>query len=162
MAEYIYIVRNDLWLIDWMVLNAVFYSISVISRRPVHLSMLSWSFLTSTPHTIFSKSLAAFPHVGTTDSGARGMNPVAMTIINPRKEYWSSKKKILGKNIFSEPGIKPATFSSQVLYRYRLSYAARRNDLSAITWSLLGVDRTHFRFTHFNFSFNNQMNHDVI
>ena len=24
------------------------------------------------------------------DSGERGMNPVAMTIINPRKEYWLS------------------------------------------------------------------------
>ena len=26
--------------------------------------------------------------VDTTDSGERGMNPVAMTITNPRKEYW--------------------------------------------------------------------------
>ena len=31
------------WLIDCMVFNAVFNSISVISRQPVHLSMLSWS-----------------------------------------------------------------------------------------------------------------------
>ena len=28
--------------------------------------------------------------VKTTDSGERGMNPVAMTIINPWKEYWLS------------------------------------------------------------------------
>ena len=38
------------------------------------------------------------------DSHERGMNPVTMTIINPRKEYW------LGQ------GIKPATSCSQVLY----------------------------------------------
>ena len=25
------------------------------------------------------------------DSGERGMNPVAMTIINPWKEYWQSR-----------------------------------------------------------------------
>ena len=28
--------------------------------------------------------------VETVDSGERGMDPVAMTIINPRKEYWPS------------------------------------------------------------------------
>ena len=38
------------------------------------------------------------------DSGERGMNPVAMTIINPWKEYWPSWR------------IKPATFYYQVLY----------------------------------------------
>ena len=49
-------------------------------------------FLTSTQHNILSKSLAAFPKtiVETTDSSVRGMNPVAMTIINPQKEYWMS------------------------------------------------------------------------
>ena len=26
------------------------------------------------------------------DSGKRGINPVAMTIINPRKEYWPSRR----------------------------------------------------------------------
>ena len=26
------------------------------------------------------------------DSGERKMNPVAMTIINPRKEYWPSRR----------------------------------------------------------------------
>ena len=30
-------------MINWMAFNAVFNSISVISRRPVHISMLSWS-----------------------------------------------------------------------------------------------------------------------
>ena len=64
--------------------------------------------LTSAPHDILSKPLAAFQHniiiVETTDSGERGMNPVAMTIINPWKEYWPG------------PGIEPATSCSQVLF----------------------------------------------
>ena len=38
------------------------------------------------------------------DNGERGMNPVAITIISPRKEYWPS------------PGIESATPYSQVLY----------------------------------------------
>ena len=48
--------------------------------------------LTSTPCIIPSKPLAAFPLtiVETTDSGERGMNPVAMTIINPQREYWQN------------------------------------------------------------------------
>ena len=46
-------------------------------------------FLTSTPHNILFKPLAAFPHndFRTMNSGERGMNPVAMTIINPWKKY---------------------------------------------------------------------------
>ena len=38
------------------------------------------------------------------DSGERGMSFVAMTIINPRKEYWQSQ------------GIEPATSYYQVIY----------------------------------------------
>ena len=70
-------------LIDCVVFNAIFNGISVISQRPVHLSMLSWSsFLISTPTIFFLE---------TTDSCQRGMNHVAMTIINPRREYWPSR-----------------------------------------------------------------------
>ena len=50
--------------------------------------------LHSIPHNILFKLLAAFPLltiVETTDSGDRGMNPVAVTIVNPRKEYWLSR-----------------------------------------------------------------------
>ena len=49
--------------------------------------------LSSTQHNILSKPLAAFhiTIVEITDSGERGMNPVAMTIIHPRKEYWPSR-----------------------------------------------------------------------
>ena len=54
----VYWLWQRFWLIDCMVFN----SISVILPRPVHLSMLSWSSLTSTPQNILSKPLAAFPH----------------------------------------------------------------------------------------------------
>ena len=40
----------------------------------------------------------------TRDSGERGMNPVAMTVINPCKEYWLSQ----GLNQ-PPPVLKPAT-----------------------------------------------------
>ena len=43
--------------------------------------------------TVFFPShwlLSQITIVETTDSGERGMNPVTMTVINPRKEYWLS------------------------------------------------------------------------
>ena len=46
--------------------------------------------LTSTVHNIISKPRAAFPN-NHCRNNERGMNPVAMTIINPRKEYWPSQ-----------------------------------------------------------------------
>ena len=47
--------------------------------------------LASTPHNILPKPLASFPHNHCQNNGQqwRGMNPVAMTIINLWKEYWS-------------------------------------------------------------------------
>ena len=54
---------------------------------------LSGVLLTRTPHNILSKPLAAFRRltiVETMESGEKEMNPVAMTINNPRKEYWPS------------------------------------------------------------------------
>ena len=45
----------------------------------------------------------------TVDKGERGMNPVEMTLINPRKEYLPSWR------------IKPATSCSQVLYAIDLA-----------------------------------------
>ena len=49
--------------------------------------------LTSTLHNFLSKplTLSHITIVETTDKGERGMNPVTMTIINPRKEYWPSR-----------------------------------------------------------------------
>ena len=86
------------WLIDCMVLNAVFNSISVISRRPVHLSILSgifFFFFYLLLRTIFCPShwlLSHITNVETIDSGERGMNPVAVAIVNPRKECWPSRE----------------------------------------------------------------------
>ena len=86
--------------------NAVFNVLSIISRRPVHLSMLSWSSFNQYSAQYSFQATGSFSNitfVETTNSGERGMNPVAMTIINP------CKKKL------AEPGIEPATSCSQVL-----------------------------------------------
>ena len=82
------------WLIDCMVFNAVFNSISSISRRPVYLSMLSWSSFNHYSAQYSFPSCLLLPHITiieTTDSSERGMNPVAMTIINPLKDYWPGR-----------------------------------------------------------------------
>ena len=65
---------------------------SQCASAPIH-AFLEF-FLTSTLHNILSKPLSHIANVETTDDDERGMNPVAMTIINPR--------------------IKPATSCSQV------------------------------------------------
>ena len=73
------------WLIIWCLIT-VFIIISVISRGPVPLPILSRSSLICIRHNILSKPLAAFP-----DSHRRNnerwweKNPVAMALINPRK-----------------------------------------------------------------------------
>ena len=46
--------------------------------------------LTTSPHDILSKPLSHITIVETMDDGESGMNPVVMTIINPRKYYWPS------------------------------------------------------------------------
>ena len=58
-----------------------------------NLSLLSWSFFFFNQCSAQYSSQAAgcLTVVETTDSGERGMNPVAMTIINPRKEYWLNR-----------------------------------------------------------------------
>ena len=53
---------RKVWFIHCMVFSTLFNSISVISRQPVHLSLLSRVLLTSTPHNILSKTLASFLH----------------------------------------------------------------------------------------------------
>ena len=83
-----------------MVFHAVFNSISVILWRPVIQPILSWSSFKqyAAQYSRLSKPQAAFPHnhcgniVETMGSVERGMNPVAMTIINPQKEYWPSRR----------------------------------------------------------------------
>ena len=70
--------------------------------------------------------------------GERGMNPVAMTIINPWKEYWPSR----GSNQ-RPPVIKSATlptelwgsalhnalFQARQLYYYKDDFASQPNEL---------------------------------
>ena len=75
---------------DYMVFNAVFNSISVTYLcfpgvsfffKPV----LRKSFFPS--HRLLSHKT----NVETMDSGETRMNPVTITIINPRKEYWPGR-----------------------------------------------------------------------
>ena len=92
----------DCWLIVWC-FNAVFKGISAIARRPVHLSMLSWSSFNSTPHSILSKPMAAFPHNHCQNNGQRWERNES-----GRYDYHQSSERIL-----AEPGIEPATPCSQ-------------------------------------------------
>ena len=115
-----------------MVFNAVFRQYLSYITAAVHLSML-FQFFQPVLCTIFFPSHWLLPHltnVETTDSSERGMNPVAMTIINPRKEYWPSQ----GSNQ------RPPVLNSQTLptelwrsalndASYRLSYGARHQTI---------------------------------
>ena len=76
-----------------MVFNAVFNSVSVISQWPVHLSMLSRSSFNHYSAQYFFQTTGCFPTqpLSKQRKTVRGMNPVAMTIINPWKEYWQSR-----------------------------------------------------------------------
>ena len=76
--------------IDCMAFNVFFSGISVILvlRRPVHLSMLLESSFVLC--TIFFPSHWQLSHMTMVEimvSDERGMNPVAIVITNPRKEY---------------------------------------------------------------------------
>ena len=95
-----------------MVFNAVFISISVISWRQVDLSMLSMNSFNQYSAQYSFEVTDCFSHitiVETTDSGEGGMNPVAMTIINPRIEYWPSR----GSNQ-RPPLLKSATLPTEL------------------------------------------------
>ena len=70
-----------------MVFNAVFNNNSVISGLQVHLSMPFWSSFYENSAQCSFQATGCFPTVETMDSSERGMNPVAMTIIDPQKEY---------------------------------------------------------------------------
>ena len=88
-----------------MVFNAVFnkyFSYIAAASAPIHAFL---EFFLPVLRTILFPSHWLLFHITideTTDSGERGMNPVEMTIINPRKES------------LAEPGIEPATFCYQV------------------------------------------------
>ena len=93
--------------IDCMVFNTVFNSNSVILRWPVHLSMLSWSSIYPALDTIFFPSHWMLFHITIVET-ERGMDPVAITTINPWKEYWLSR----GSN-HQPPVLKSATLPTE-------------------------------------------------
>ena len=100
---------------DCMMFNDVFSYIAA-SSAPIH-SFLE--FFLPVLRTIFFQSYWLLSHIAiveTTDSGERGIDPVAMTIINPRKEYWLSQ----GSNK-RPPGLKSATLLTE-LWRLALVY----------------------------------------
>ena len=98
-----------------IVLNAVLNSVSVILRRPVHLSMLSWSSFNQYYAQYSFLTTGCFPTkpLSIQRTAVRGMNPVTMTIINPRTEYWPSRDRTIDL-LFSSPA------------HYRLSYVAEQ------------------------------------
>ena len=79
---------------------------------------------TSTPHNILSKPLAAFPHSHCPDNGEREMNPVAMIIISPGKEY----------NGLAGDGTSDLQFSSPQRYplRYRAQCCDQRRNIQGL------------------------------
>ena len=91
-------------LIDCMVFNTVYNSISVILQRPVHLSIFSWVVLTITPHNVLSKALAAFPHNHCRNNGQQWERNELC-----RNDCHQSSERILAKQ-----GIEPATSCSWV------------------------------------------------
>ena len=103
-------------MIGCMMFNAVSNSISVISRWPVHLSTLLWSsFLTSIPHNILFKPLAAFPRNHCRNNGQRWER-------NKLLLQWQSS--ILGKNI-GRAGYRTSDLLFSRLQRYQLIHGAR-------------------------------------
>ena len=59
--------------------NALLNSISVILRKPVNLSMLTWSSCNQYSAQYSFQATGSLTIVKTTDSSERGMNPVTMT-----------------------------------------------------------------------------------
>ena len=87
-----------MYLIDCMVLNAVFNVILVISRQPVHLSTRFWSSFNQC-HNILSNqpNVSNVTIVETIDSGERGMIPVAMSSMRkhrPRRTISEVRTKL--------------------------------------------------------------------
>ena len=123
-----------------MVFNAVFNSISFISASaPTHACL---EFFSPVLCTIFFPSHWQLCHitiVETMDGSERGMNPVATTVINPRKEYWPSREcnqrhpVLKSLTLPTEPWCSPQlvkncmqhnAFQRQKLTKYLLGYQA--------------------------------------
>ena len=86
------VLKNDWWIARC--LTPTFHGISVISQRPSAPIHAFLEFFLPVFHTIYFPSHWLLSHttiVEAIESAERGMNPVAMTIINPGKEYWPSR-----------------------------------------------------------------------
>ena len=79
------------WLIVWCF--TPFSTVIQLKWQPVHLSLSSLKPVLHTIYVFFSNHWlpSNITIVETTNSSERGMNPVAMTIINPQKEYWLNR-----------------------------------------------------------------------
>ena len=119
-----WLIMLDASLIDW--LDAVRHVFNNISVWSVHLSMLSQSSLnqySAQCHWL----LFHITMVETMGNGGRGMNPVAMTIINARKEYWQ------GQGSIQRP---PVLNSIMLLNRLSglASWTAAREEWTLLSW----------------------------
>ena len=86
-SHVVYLLRLIVWCF-YAALNVT----PVISLRPVHIHNFL-EFFSPVLHTIFFPSSWLLSHMTICeDSGERGMNPVALTIINHQKEYWPSRR----------------------------------------------------------------------
>ena len=81
-----------------MVLNAIFNPISVVSLQPVHLSMLSWSYLNQYSAQYSFQATGCFPTTIVKTMGSGERNEACLN------DYHQSSERIL-----AEPGIEPAT-----------------------------------------------------
>ena len=84
------------WLIDWVCSVLTPFSTLFQLYRGSQLTYRCFSgVLTPVRRKLFFPRHWVLSHIiiiETMDSGERGMDPVAMTIINPRKEYWSHRE----------------------------------------------------------------------
>ena len=99
----------------------------LVASAPIHAFP---EFLLPVPRTIFFPSHWLLSHitiVETTENGERGVNPVAMTIINPRKEYWQScgsnqcpsvlKSATLPTELWTSAKVTPSILHNQTIYQ---------------------------------------------
>ena len=115
---YVKLIQSSNTKTDWLIVWCLALFSTVFHLHPsgqCTYLCFPWVLLTSTPHNVLSMPLATFPltHCQKMDNGERGMNPGAMTISNPQKEYWPSRDQT-----------SDLLFSSPV--GYRLSYGHRQ------------------------------------
>ena len=115
-----------------MVFNAVLSSISVISRRPMQLSMHSWSSLNQYSAQYSFQATGCYPTYHCRNHGQRRERNESF-----RNDYHQSSEGIL-----AESGIEPAISCSQEQdpILYVMSYRARhKHRLIALRHRLLGL-----------------------